>query len=58
MRAHPRAKTMSVTITHSRLEPAQMMMAAPVTRMMRPVPRSGWAMMAANGTSSVPQSFT
>ena len=48
----------SVTSTHSRLAPPQMMMAAPVTMMMRPVPRSGWHMMAANGTSRVAQSFT
>ena len=46
-----------VTMTHDRLAPAQMMMAAPVTRMMRPVPRSGCVRMSRNGTHRMPQSL-
>ena len=58
MKADPATMRPIVTTTQIGLGPEQMMIMAPVTRMMRPVPRSGWTKMRPNGMQSIAQRRT
>ena len=50
-------KAPSVMSRNFKRDPPMTSVTAPMNRYTRPVPKSGWVMMAANGTSSIPSTL-